>query len=488
MRTLPFLIASVMILCPSLAVGEDQAYFGLLHAHTYFSDGSGTPNEAYTRAEEKGVDFFAVTPHNHKKAEMGAKDRTDGILVGKKHALYEGSGTVKIKRNGTTVRPKSVIRAAKDATTPDFLPLYGQEFSTISGGNHVNVFGLPDVLTIASGNFKPFYEKLDQRAITSGSTLVVQMNHPNVQSDLFYSGSSAKQIAKMKNDYGYDEYGMNFGELVPAADPHIVLIELLSGPAMKKHRTPNHHYHVHVNDYYFYLVQGFHISPSVGHDNHYKTWGDTTDAMMGVWAASLSEPDVISAMKANKTWATEDKDLQINFTANGQSMGSNQDLAAGSDIVFSVTASDPSDDNDTYEIEVYYGDVDAANEDSLVNWKASDGKQVDTFEIGDSGSVDITGFTASGVPEFFYVKVTQSDGDRAWSGPVWFNHPRPEIAAITTENIQEFVWTKGSSKVYHQLGCRTAARIKDSNLRRGLTPPAGRHLHSCVIVSEGEGH
>jgi len=33
-----------------------------LHTHTAFCDGSGTPGQAYTRAREKGLDFFALTP------------------------------------------------------------------------------------------------------------------------------------------------------------------------------------------------------------------------------------------------------------------------------------------------------------------------------------------------------------------------------------------------------------------------------------------
>ncbi|HBF38652.1 MAG TPA: hypothetical protein DDW50_15205, partial [Firmicutes bacterium] len=41
-----------------------QTYFGYLHAHTSFSDGSGTPEEAYQYAREIGkLDFFAITDH-----------------------------------------------------------------------------------------------------------------------------------------------------------------------------------------------------------------------------------------------------------------------------------------------------------------------------------------------------------------------------------------------------------------------------------------
>lgn len=39
--------------------------FGNLHAHTSYSDGSGTPDEAYAMACDEGLDFFAITEHNH---------------------------------------------------------------------------------------------------------------------------------------------------------------------------------------------------------------------------------------------------------------------------------------------------------------------------------------------------------------------------------------------------------------------------------------
>jgi hypothetical protein len=44
-------------------------YFGNLHSHTSFSDGSGTPDEAYKYARDVGdLDFLAVTEHNHEGA------------------------------------------------------------------------------------------------------------------------------------------------------------------------------------------------------------------------------------------------------------------------------------------------------------------------------------------------------------------------------------------------------------------------------------
>jgi hypothetical protein len=46
------------------------------------------------------------------------------------------------------------MAAAKTADSHAFAALHGQEFSTISSGNHVNVFGWDDILTVENGNFK----------------------------------------------------------------------------------------------------------------------------------------------------------------------------------------------------------------------------------------------------------------------------------------------------------------------------------------------
>ena len=65
MKTIRAIVWSAALLgvfASSATAAEDlKVYYGLLHAHTRFSDGSGTPAEAYTMAKGAGVQFFAVT-------------------------------------------------------------------------------------------------------------------------------------------------------------------------------------------------------------------------------------------------------------------------------------------------------------------------------------------------------------------------------------------------------------------------------------------
>ena len=123
------------LVASSRAQQKPPVWYGLLHAHTYFSDGSGTPEQAYDRAEAQGLDFFAVTPHNHASAEGLAGERRDGILIATNTDLYNATGTVTFQREGMAETERSVVNAATDATDASFVALYGQEVSIISSGD-----------------------------------------------------------------------------------------------------------------------------------------------------------------------------------------------------------------------------------------------------------------------------------------------------------------------------------------------------------------
>src|SRR5215470_17383292 len=89
------ILFSSVILLLALLYGiayPQQVFFGNLHSHTSYSDGSGTPAEAYNHARNVAhLDFLVITDHNHREAENGASaDRRDGVLIAKDHTLYEG--------------------------------------------------------------------------------------------------------------------------------------------------------------------------------------------------------------------------------------------------------------------------------------------------------------------------------------------------------------------------------------------------------------
>lgn len=472
-------------------VSAEELYYGLLHAHTSYSDGLGTPDEAFIRAKSKGISFFAVTPHNHSAAEDGAKERKDGVLIAKAHELYESDGLVDYAdSSGKSYKNLSVLAAAKKDTTAKFLAIPGQEFSTISSGNHANVFFVNKVLEIKNGEYSALYKYLDE---LNDPSVFVQLNHPDVHSDLFYGGQNKGSLKNMNNDYGLDEYGGDFPKLVHAADRHVKLIEILSGPAMATKSNSVYVYKEnHENDYFYYLTMGFHIAPSAGHDNHYRTWGDATDARMGVYADSLQKADFVKAIKKHKTFVTSDSTASISFSVNGNPMGSILSLPPGSDIEFTVEVTDKDEQvKDNLAIQIFSGQVSPQNSATYSQLNAKDFVLI-TEENEKIGQAFKYKDQSSGSAEFFYVKATEADGDTLWSAPIWINHPESDadnpvpVAPVNDDN-DTYVWTSNNSKLYHHSWCNSVNRIKPENRITGTTPPENRKLHDCK-GSDPENH
>ena len=194
---------------------ELRIFYGNLHAHTKYSDGSGTPADAFRQARDQGrLDFLAVTEHNHDKAEMGIQNgdpRKDGIMIAVDNSLYNGSGSA------------SLIRAAGSFTEDDrFVAIYGQEFSTISSSNHVNVFEVRNVISVANGDFATLYDQwLPQNPDSLGESPLGQLNHPNFRADMVHESTPA---SRRFNDYGLDDYGGDFKELVNRSSPFVSLL------------------------------------------------------------------------------------------------------------------------------------------------------------------------------------------------------------------------------------------------------------------------
>jgi hypothetical protein len=479
-----------------------KVYYGLLHAHTMICDGSGTPEDAYRLAKANGLNFFAVTAHNHAAAENMAKERKDGVLISTKPELYNGNSNVTVNRNwqvnntahSETVSVKPLIRAAREATTSNFLALYGQEFSTISSGNHMNLFGSDQVLTVGDGNFKALLTEVKRIQSSGGMKPILQLNHPDVSQDLFYKGTDRKERNKMYNDYGIDEadFGPHFRDLTKAIGPFTHLIEVLTGPALSEVYKP---YHALENDYFFYLKQGLHLSPSAGQDNHYKNWGSITDARTGVLSNSLSEAAIYDALRKNRTFVTEDKNLSVVLSLNNSLMGSSITALPESELNFTVAVSDADEPSATYQLEIYGAGIAPELSTAATNWMARDGLLIKKKVTG-NGSHTLKGIFALAEPSFYYLKVIQNPlnkPDRAWTAPVWVNETGTASLTDTLSSVPDrgelpdakFYWTASrSSAVYHVKECKSVNMIKASNLRYGDNPPPGRVLHVCVIEED----
>src|SRR5438094_1862355 len=92
MQRLYGLILLSLVLSTSIFAQTLRVFFGNLHSHTAYSDGTGTPAEAYEYARTTGkLDFLCISEHNHKSAE-GTGDDPQKLHIAKDHSLYNGAG------------------------------------------------------------------------------------------------------------------------------------------------------------------------------------------------------------------------------------------------------------------------------------------------------------------------------------------------------------------------------------------------------------
>ena len=348
-------------------------YFGNLHAHTSFSDGSGTPDEAFEHAADH-LDFLAISEHNHAEAERGAGDRTDGLLIATKPQLYED------------------LKDAADRHNLDgsFVTLWGQEFSTISKGNHSNVFLVDDVLTVGNGDYKALYNQLGNQ--------LLQFNHSwDTKND--------------KADYGLGQFHGSVPKLAQAAGKNARLIEVINGPGTKNDTGLRATLKGEAR-YKFYLARGMKLAPTADQDNHYFTWGNLTDARTVVLAPELSRASIVQALKQFRCYASTDKDIRITFSINGRLLGSSF-TASSRKLKIGFEIEDSSEPNATYIVQAVYGSP--ILHDSVKTKKIDDEKGNHEGEFTLETEFDST---------FVYLRITQhpmqeSKKDMILTAPIW---------------------------------------------------------------------
>jgi len=187
MRWLAALLALLLLL--PLGVGQQRAeeelggmniYFGNLHSHTSYSDGEGTPEEAFSWARDLGLDFYAITDHAE---QMSDKEWAD---TGERADEFYEPGS--------------------------FVAMRGFEWSQPMAG-HMNVLGTDDFTgAIKTPTLKGIYRWIDER------DALAQFNHPGRKegpfvedfNDLEFEDSVSDNIVSIET--GNKGTGNNDGE------------------------------------------------------------------------------------------------------------------------------------------------------------------------------------------------------------------------------------------------------------------------------------
>lgn len=376
--------------------GALNFYYGNMHAHSSSSDGnkedlSKGPKEDYAFAKTAmHMDFLGISEHNHTGAGMALSNWKPGRA------------------------------AAATATTSSFAAMYGMEWGTISGGGHVIIYGIDSLIGWEPSQYDIFVAKgvytgtsgLFKIITSHGLNALAYLAHPNTSD---YNG--------MANTYD------------AAADQAVVGAAVESGPAFSSDVTYTNPASPMSYLSYFnkMLSNGYHIGPTMDHDNHYLTFGKTAKSRLVVLAPSLTENDLLGSMKQMRFYATEDYGAQITFKINNQPLGSIMiDRSAPIITVNAITSSTVS------SVKIWFG-------------VPGSGANPTVITSGNGTTLSFTDNTLANLATgYYYADITATDGTRTITAPIWYT--RNDSAALpitltsfTTQAAGNTVYVKWST-------------------------------------------
>jgi hypothetical protein len=329
-------------------------YRGLLHAHTSASDGHGTYSDAYYLARDKAnLDFFAITEHSN-------------MLDNNLECNIENASFSKEWNN--LIKQRNMFTSNRE-----FIALNGFEMTYPYKVNdpigHINIFNsegfvcaeLPDM------NLDNFYN-----LIYNQDNLIGQFNHP------------CDKFGKF-NNLKYSPYG----------DSIISLIEVGNGYNSDMSKNIRSH-----DMYQLALDNGWHLAPTCNQDNHRVDFGIANEFRTVVLSTDLTKDGLYDALRHMRVYATEDKNIKVDYTINDLPMGST--ISKSSKLNFSISVIDNDFEDKIEEIQVI------SNKGEIVKIKKF------------NSNLAKLEFTTKTIKDrFYYVKVIQKNNKISVTAPIW---------------------------------------------------------------------
>ena len=362
----------------SFTIGEAtfQRYFGQLHSHTQYSDGAGSLESAldYVKKlpDSANVDFVAFTDHSNYFDKSGAAN-PEG-------ALYDMTKATEYSQQ-TWKSYKDAVAAFNTENAGSMVAIAGFEMTWSGGPGHINTFNTPGIVSrnnttlnnkTKDAGLQAYYKLLSQ---TEGVNSISQFNHPGTTFGNFI-------------DFGYWD---------AVVDTRMYMVEVGNGEG----QIGAGGYYPSYEQYIMALDKGWHVAPTNNQDNHKGRWGNANDARDVILTDDFSESGIYAALRARRMYATEDKNLELDYTVNGNMMGSIIDVPAKLNFEISFNDPDRTDSIAKVELVVNSGKV-------AYTWNSA----ADLAK----GSVSV-----ELAPEYtyYFVRVTEGDGDLAVTAPVW---------------------------------------------------------------------
>lgn len=373
----------VFVFCCNSAICQTyQYYFGNIHAHSGYSDGNvdastslrSVPGQDFAYAKESyNFNFLGISEHNHSGAGMQLADYDRGKY-----------------------------QADTSNVDGQFVCMYGMEYGVISAGGHVVVYGIDSLVGWENNNYKIYCPKTDYSQLWK-----IIAERP-------------KAFATLAHPQTGDYNALETSAHRDTADMAIVGTVLRSGAAFS---TTNNYADGPPGTLYMWtfqtlLAKGYKLGPTIDHDNHYTTFGRTAHSRTVVLSQALNRDSIMAAYKAMRFYASDDWNAQVNFTINAYPIGSS--FSSESAPTLNVTVTDPDPGDNVASIIVYYG-VPGSNLWSTVLTSNSN-----------SNSLSYTHIIPEGDTYYYYLEITQVDGNKIWTSPIWVHRT---FSALATDMI-----------------------------------------------------
>ena len=394
-------------------------YNGNLHSHSSYSDGNSDnvakiPADDYAFAKTAlCMDFLGISEHNHATAGMHLADWQPGITQ------------------------------AAAATTPNFVALHGMEWGIIgtqgSAGDHaghVVVYGVDSLIGWEANNYQIYVPKSTYTG--TGGLFEIINRH----------GNNAFAYCAHPDNYDYDNllniaYDIN-------ADNALVGSAVESGPAFSTDTTYTNPA-ASMAYYAFYknmLAKGYHVGPVIDHDNHNLTFGHTAKSRLVILANSLTENNLLDAMRRMRFYASEDCGAKISFTINTPPLGSVlRQTGAPVISVNTITTAAVS------SIKLMYG-------------VPGSGTAATTLTSTTTGTLNYTHTALSNLATgYYFADITETNGQRIITAPIWYTRDdaaaRPAaVTSLYTVNETDRVtlkWITGNETTGQQFEIERSA-------------------------------
>ena len=362
----------------SFTIGEAtfQRYFGQLHSHTQYSDGAGSLESALSYVKDlpdtANVDFVAFTDHSNYFDSTSAAN-PEG-------ALYDMS-LASASSQQTWKSYKDAVAAFNAENAGSMVAMAGFEMTWSGGPGHINTFNTPGIVSrnnstlnnkTKDAGLQAYYKLLSQ---PEGANALSQFNHPGTTFGNFI-------------DFGYWD---------AVIDTRMYMVEVGNGEG----QIGAGGYYPSYEQYIMALDKGWHVAPTNNQDNHKGRWGNANDARDVVLTDDFTEDGIYEAIRNRRMYATEDKNLELDYTVNGNMMGSIIDVP------------------EKLSFEVSFNDPDRTDSIAKVELVANSGKVAYTWDNAADLAKGSVSVTLDPEYTYYFVRVTEGDGDLAVTAPVW---------------------------------------------------------------------